>query len=269
MPERTPSARAAPHPAPRAAASFGAVSFGAVAGAYAAVRPTYPDALFAWLAATSPGRALAWDCATGTGQAAVTLAAHFDGVVATDLSAAQLAHARPHPRVRYAVAPAEASPLDDASADLVTVAQALHWFDRDRFFAEAERVLRPGGLLAAWTYGLFESTPDVDRIVRHYHDDVLGPYWSSARHLVNEGYASIRFPLEPVAVPPFAMTAPWTLDRVVGYLATWSARQACLDATGQDPLPAVRAALTAAWGDPERARPIRWSLAVYVRRKPG
>src|SRR5690606_9022572 len=179
--------------------------FGAVAADYAAFRPTYPDALFAWLADASPRRALAWDCATGNGQAALALAAHFDAVVATDVSAEQLAHAPPHPRVRYAVAPAEVSPLEDASADLVTVAQAFHWFGRDAFFAEAARVLRPGGLLAVWTYGLFESTPDVDRVVRRYHDEALDGYWSPARRLVDDGYASVAFPFEPVGAPPFAM----------------------------------------------------------------
>jgi SAM-dependent methyltransferase len=242
--------------------------FGAVARAYASFRPTYPDALFAWLADASPGRARAWDCATGSGQAAVALAEHFAEVVATDASAEQLAHARPHPRVRYRVAPAEAGGLPDASADLVTVAQALHWFDLDAFFAEAGRVLRPRGLLAAWTYGLFESTPEVDRVVARYHDEALGAYWSPARRLVDEGYASIPFPWAPLDVPPFAMAARWTLDRLVGYLATWSARQAAVEATGEDPLPAVHEALAAAWGDPAQARAIRWPLAVHVRRKP-
>ena len=242
--------------------------FGAVARAYAAFRPTYPDALFAWLAAESPSLALAWDCATGSGQAALALATHFEHVVATDASADQLAQARLHPRIRYAVAPAEASPLDDASADLVTVAQALHWFDRDAFFAEAERVLRPGGLLASWTYNLFESTPEVDRVIRRYHDEALGPHWSPARRLVDEGYASVVFRWAAVEVPLFAMEARWTLDQLTGYLATWSARQAYREATGEDPQPAVRDALAAVWGDPERERLIRWPLAVHVRRKP-
>ena len=242
--------------------------FGAVAADYAAFRPTYPDALFAWLAAESPGRTLAWDCATGNGQAALALAAHFDAVVATDVSAEQLAHAPPHPRVRYAVAPAEASPLADASADLVTVAQALQWFDLDAFFAEAGRVLRPGGLLAAWTYSLLAVTPEVDRIVERYYRETLGPYWAWERRLVEEGYASVAFPFDPVAVPPFAMAARWTLDQIVGYLATWSARRAYVEATGEDPLPAVRAALAAVWGDPGEAREVRWPLFVRACRKP-
>jgi len=242
--------------------------FGAVARAYAAFRPTYPDALFAWLAAESPGRALAWDCATGNGQAAAALAEHFEAVAATDASAEQLAHARPHPRVRYAVAPAEASGLPDVAADLVTVAQALHWFDLDAFFAEAGRVLRPGGLLAVWTYALFESTPEVDRVVDRYHDEVLGEYWSPERCLVDEGYAGLPFPWEPVAVPSFAMEARWTLEQLTGYLATWSARQTYIEATGEDPLPAVRDTLAAVWGEPEREVPIHWPLALHVRRKP-
>lgn len=242
--------------------------FGTVARAYAPFRPTYPEALFAWLAAESPSCALAWDCATGNGQAAATLAAHFDAVVATDASAEQIAHARPHPRVRYHVAPAEASPLGDAAADLVTVAQALHWFDRTAFFAEAGRVLRPGGLLAVWTYALFETTPEVDRIVAHYYRDVLGPYWAWERKLVEEGYASVVFPFAPVEVPPSAMTARWTLDGLTGYLATWSARQAYREATSEDPLPAVRAALEAAWGNPAAERLVTWPLAVRACRKP-
>lgn len=242
--------------------------FGGLADGYAAFRPTYPEALFAFLAAESPGCALAWDCATGSGQAALALAAHFERVVATDASAAQLAHARPHPRIGYAVALAEASPLAAASADVVTAAQALHWFDRDAFFAEVDRVLRPGGLLAVWTYGLFESTPAVDAVVARYHDETLGSYWSPARRLVDEGYASIAFPFAPVEAPPFAMAARWTLGRIIGYLSTWSARQTCIEATGEDPLPAVRDALAVAWGAPEQARTIRWPLAVHVRRKP-
>jgi ubiquinone/menaquinone biosynthesis C-methylase UbiE len=242
--------------------------FGAVACAYASFRPTYPGALFAWLAAESPARALAWDCATGSGQAAVALAEHFSEVIATDASPEQLANARAHPRVRYRVAPAEASGLPDAVADLVAVAQALHWFDLDAFFAEAGRVLRPGGLLAAWTYGLFESTPAVDRVVEGYYRETLGAYWVWERRLVEEGYASVVFPFEPVAAPPFAMEARWTLDRLTGFLATWSARQACIEATGEDPLPALHEALAAVWGDPAQERTIRWPLAVHVRRKP-
>lgn len=239
--------------------------FGAQAATYAASRPAYPAALFAFLAAESPRREHAWDCATGNGQAAVALAAHFEHVAATDASADQLAHAARHPRVRYRVAPAEASGLEGASVDLVTVAQALHWFDRPAFFAEVGRVLRSGGLLAVWTYALAAITPAVDRVTDQLYRQTLRGYWSPARRQVEEGYAGFAFPFEPVAVPAFAMEEPWTLDRWIGYLRSWSALEAYRKATGEDPVP--YAALAAAWGAAE-TRLVRWPLTLYVRRKP-
>ena len=118
--------------------------FSAQADAYARFRPTYPDALYAWLAARVATRALAWDCGTGNGQAAVALAAHFARVVASDPSRDQIAHAMAHERVHYVVASAEQPPEEVMGADLVTVAQALHWFDFARFYPALERVLKPG-----------------------------------------------------------------------------------------------------------------------------
>ncbi|HYE94667.1 MAG TPA: class I SAM-dependent methyltransferase [Rubricoccaceae bacterium] len=242
--------------------------FGTLAAGYAAHRPTYPGALFVWLAAQAPARERAWDCATGSGQAAVALADHFAEVVATDASADQIAHARPHPRVRYAVAPAEASGLERGAFDLVTVAQALHWFDRPAFYAEVERVLKPGGLLAVWMYNFLVVAAGVDRVVEHFYRDVLGPYWAFERKHVEEGYASMTFPMEPVEPPAFEMEARWTLDDLVGYLSTWSALKTCRAQTGSDPLPGVAEALAEVWGDPGERRAIRWPLALYVRRKP-
>lgn len=239
--------------------------FGAFADTYAAFRPAYPDALFAWLADHAPATEHAWDCATGSGQAALALALHFGRVTATDASAAQLARATPHPRVTYRQAPAEASGLPDDSADLVTVAQALHWFDRPAFFAEVERVLRPGGLLAVWTYALATVSPEVDRVTDVFYRQTLAGYWSPARRQVEEGYASFDFPFEPVPVPPFAMEMAWPLERWVGYLRSWSAVGAYRKATGEDPVPAD--ALAEAWGAAETRR-VRWPLTLYVRRTP-
>lgn len=156
--------------------------FGSVAGAYAHYRPTYPAPLFAWLAGMTPARQRAWDCATGTGQAAIGLAAHFTEVVATDASASQLAAARPHPGVHYRLAEAENSGLEADSLDLVTVAQAAHWFDRPRFFSEVERVLRPGGVLAVWSYGIPELEGEgPDALLQHFYADIVGPYWPPRR----------------------------------------------------------------------------------------
>jgi SAM-dependent methyltransferase len=240
--------------------------FSGHAGSYARHRPTYPPALYAWLAELAPARDAAWDCGTGSGQAAVALAAHFATVTATDPSAEQVAHAAPHPRVRYAVAPAEASGLADASADLVTVAQALHWFDLPAFYAEARRVLGPGGVLAAWSYDLMHVAPEVDVVVRRLYLDVVGPYWPPERALVEDGYRGIPFPFAEVEPPPLEMSAAWALDDLVGYMGTWSATQRFRAATGADPVAEHLPELRAAWGDPAAVRGVRWPLGIRVGR---
>jgi ubiquinone/menaquinone biosynthesis C-methylase UbiE len=126
---------------------------------YRIFRPAYPPELFAFLASIASPEGLVWDCGTGNGQAAIALAEHFTHVFATDASEEQIRQAEPHPRVEYAVAPAERCPLPDGSANLVTVAQALHWFDLDQFNTEVKRVCHPGGFLAVWTYDLHAVNP--------------------------------------------------------------------------------------------------------------
>jgi SAM-dependent methyltransferase len=233
---------------------------------YARFRPTYPDALFSWLVSVVPGRDCAVDVATGNGQAARLLAPHFARVVALDASAAQIAEAPAHPQVQYRVAPAEATGLDAASVDLLTVAQAFHWLDQPRFFAEAGRLLRPGGVLAVWCYGLTRITPAVDAVVQHLYGDLLGSYWEPERRLVEDGYGGVTFPFDPIEAPPFEMTAQWQLADLLGYLRTWSALKAFVRARGSDPLVALAPDLAAAWGDPG-ARLVRWPLAVHARRR--
>src|SRR5262245_43513302 len=158
------------------------------ASLYTRFRPTYPGALFDFLANSSPRRRLAWDCATGGGQAATSLAERFERVVATDASPQQLAEAKPHPRIDYRTATAEASGLQDRSAQLVTVAQAVHWFDLDRFYAEVRRVLAPNGLLAVWCYCHSAISPELDALILHFYRDIVGPYWTSERKLIESGY---------------------------------------------------------------------------------
>jgi SAM-dependent methyltransferase len=241
--------------------------FSAHAGDYARFRPTYPEALFAWLAAAAPGRACAVDVATGNGQAALLLAQHFARVVALDASATQVAEAPAHPHIQYGIAPAEATGLDPASADLLTAAQAFHWFDHPRFFAEAARLLRPGGVLAVWCYGLARITPEVDAVVQHLYGEVLGSYWEPERRLVEDGYRGVSFPFEPVEAPPFEMSAAWDLAALLGYLRTWSALKAFARARGSDPLAALAPDLARAWGDDPAPRPVRWPLSLHARRR--
>lgn len=235
---------------------------------YAKFRPGYPDALFDWLSNQSAGHDLAWDVGCGSGQAAVPLAARFDHVVATDLSAAQISQATLHPQVEYRVAPCDASGLPAGRCDLVTVAQAIHWFDFDAFYAEATRVLKPGGLLAAWTYQLLRGEPAINAAIEAFYAEVLTPWWPPQRRWVELGYAGMPFPFAVLPAPTFEIRLSWTLDDLVNYVGTWSAVQRCLAETGADPTRNLMERLKPHWGTPESSREIIWPIALLAGRKP-
>jgi len=238
--------------------------FSRAAADYATFRPHYPDALFDFLASRTAGRDLAWDCGTGSGQAALGLARHFNRVVATDASAAQIAYATPHSGVEYGVATAERSGLADRTVDLVTAAQALHWFDLAAFYAEARRVLVPGGVLAVWCYDLLETEPSVDRILRRFYSETVGPFWPPERRLVETGYRTVPFPFAEFPVPAFAMEHPMTLAQLGGYVRTWSATMRHVEARNHDPVDALLEEVAPYWGD---TRTTRWPLAVRAGRQ--
>ena len=235
--------------------------FSKQAADYAKFRPRYPKELFRWLASVAPSTGLAWDCATGSGQAAVELAEVFDRVIATDASEKQITNAESHPRVEYRVAPAEESGIESNTVDLITVAQALHWFDLERFYAEARRVLRPGGTLAATAYKLATITPEIDVIVNRYYSDIVGPYWPAERVLV-ERFEDLPFAFPEMEAPRFAMVADWKVEQLLGYLRTWSATQRFMAAEMRDPLEEIEGELRKAWED--KARRVVWPLAVRV-----
>ncbi len=240
--------------------------FSGHAADYRTFRPTYPPDLFAFLASIAPARELVWDCGTGSGQAAVVLADHFARVFATDASAEQVANAAPRPNVEYAVAPAEKCPLPDACADLVTVAQALHWFDLARFYCEVGRVCKPGGVLAVWTYDLHAVNAEVDPVLARLQTEFVGPYWPPERALVDAGYRTIPFPFAEVPTPEIEMTAAWNLPTLLGYMNTWSATKRFVAANGFNPLERLAAEFATAWGDPRVVRTVRWRLALRCGR---
>jgi SAM-dependent methyltransferase len=240
--------------------------FSDISAAYAAFRPRYPDALFDLLAAAAPAREAAWDCGTGSGQAALGLARHFARVFATDASDAQIAHATLHPRVTYRVAPADASGLEDRSVDLVAAAQAVHWFDRPRFWAETRRVLRPSGVVAIWTYWFFSIAPELDAIVQRFYKHTVGPFWPPERRLTEDRYRTIEFPFTEFTVPEFTIEQRLTLEDVAGYIRTWSATRAFVQQHGRDPVETLVAELAPLWGDPRTPRLARWPVAVRAGR---
>jgi SAM-dependent methyltransferase len=238
--------------------------FSGHAADYAKFRPGYPEALFDWIAAQTPGHDLAWDCGCGNGQASLPLAARYRRVAATDFSAEQIAQATPHPKVDYRVAPAEASGLPDRCADLVTIAQALHWFDFDKFYAEARRVLKPGGAIVAWTYQLLRGEPEINARLDDFYRNTLGPHWPPERKWVDLAYRGLPFPFEEIAAPAFEIRLRWSLADLVAYVGTWSATRRCIQAEGRDPMPALRARLAPVWGAGERE--IVWPIAVKAGR---
>ncbi len=233
--------------------------FSGHAGSYAEARPGYPDALFEWLASQCEERALAWDCATGSGQAAVRIAEHFNRVIATDASAAQLANAKRAANVDYRVAPAESSGLEDASVDLVTVAQALHWFDIAAFYAEARRALKPGGAIVAWGYHLTRVSAEVDRAIDMFDREIIGPYWPPERRYIDARYRDLPFPFDRFDVPEFDMRLAWNRKQFLGYIATWSAVQRYRQAKGHDPMAWLENEIAAYW-NPDEVREVSWPM---------
>ena len=249
--------------------------FSGHAATYREARPLYPDALFDWLGTQTPKRDLVWDAGCGNGQASIALSARFARVFATDPSATQIENAKPCANVEYRVEPAEACSLAARSADLVTVAQALHWFDFGRFFAEAERVLKPHGVLAAWAYSDCRVTPAIDVLKDRVYVDLTGPFWPPERTFIEAGYRTIPFPFgadapfTEIGAPAFVMSVEWDATQFLAYLRSWSATQRYIKANGADPVATVERDLVAAWGDPGTRREVRWDFHVRCGRLRG
>ena len=241
--------------------------FSAHAATYADARPHYPAEMFEWLAKQCPRRRLAWDAGCGNGQASVALAELFSEVYATDPSEAQIANAIPHERVHYEVESAEECQLGDHTANLVTVAQAYHWFDHARFCQEARRVLASDGVVALWSYAESRVSPEVDPVVDELHHRTLGADWPPERQHVLDRYRDLPFPFRAIPSPAFEMRAEWNLHQYLAYLSSWSAAQRFQKRTGADPVAAIGDDMRAAWGDPDSVRTVEWPLLLLVGRR--
>ncbi len=241
-------------------------AFSDVAERYAAQRPRYPARLFQILGGLAPATHTAWDCGTGNGQAAIGLSAHFEKVYATDISGEQIAQAIPHAHIDYRVAPAENSGLVDNSVDLISIAQALHWFDLPCFYKEVRRVLRRGGLIAAYGYSWFYLSVELDELTNQWLLKPVESYWSPNNRLLWDGYLTIPFPFEPVAAPPLALHLAWNLDELFSYYLTWSSARRKQAKEGDNFIVAARRAFAVAWGDPQHRRHVVMPLAVRLGR---
>ncbi len=228
---------------------------------YARWRPGYPPELYEWLASLVEHHDLAWDCATGNGQAARGLAGHFGRVVATDASLDQLAHREASaPSIAFHAAEATHSALAPGSVDLVSVAQAIHWFDLEPFEAEVRRVLRPGGVLAAWTYQRFRIEPAIDEVVTAFAEGTVGPFWPPQRRHVDARYATLGLSLDPIEAPEISMLASWTFEQLMAYVRTWSAVRRWWEEHGRDPVVDLERELEPLWAPREGVKEIRWRM---------
>lgn len=236
------------------------------ADGYAAHRPTYPPAFAAALASLVPARRLALDVGCGTGQMSVLLADAFETVLATDPSADQIAHATPHPRVRYQQAPAELAVSPRGSIDLVVAAQAAHWFDLPAFYAAVREMAAPGAAIALVTYGVMRIADPVDQRFQRFYGPEMGAYWPPERRHVETGYRDFPFPFDELPFPSSAIERDWTLDDLFGYVDTWSAIRQATAAGAGALIESFRTDMRTLWGDPQRTRRIRWPLSGRIGR---
>ncbi len=244
-----------------------ASAFAQTATTYAAHRPRYPEALWDWVVAQCASKASAWDVGCGNGQASVALGDRFDHVLASDVSAEQIAAAQPHPNVTYQAVSAEDAQIAPASLDLVCAAQALHWFDLARFWPLVHRALKPDGLFVAVSYGLFEIDREIDSISAQCFHQVVSPYQSAANHSIGDAYKGVQFPFAMLNAPAFAIEIDWSLDQFLAYASTWSAVTRMRKEAGVDPMPSYRAALEPVWGSAPRR--VRMPLVLKAGRVPG
>ena len=229
--------------------------FSTQAAIYTQFRPHYPREIFAWLASQVSSHYTAWDCATGNGQAAAGLADYFSRVIATDASASQIDKAPQFSTIEFRVASAEKSGLANASVDLVTVAQAAHWFDHEAFAAEVQRVLRPEGVIALWCYELQSVTPEIDAVIHKLYDDILDGYWPPERRHIETGYREIPFPFEEITPPAFILNTQWRVEQELGYMRSWSSAAHYLNKHHSDPVSLIENGIAPRLGrtDPHRA----------------
>lgn len=227
---------------------------------YAKYRPAYPQELYDYLKSLPVDFHTAWDCGTGNGQAAVELATFFDHVIATDPSEKQIQNAQSHPRIDYRVASAEDFSSEE-KINLITVAQAFHWFKHERFADVIKKTAAPDAHLVVWSYANAFVSPEVDQAVHHLYEEILGPYWDPERKIVESGYQSISMPFQELKVPQIEMTADWTVEHFIGYLSTWSALQKYIALNGKNPLETEAVKIMNAWGA-AKTRKVSWPLSI-------
>ncbi|MDQ4074134.1 MAG: class I SAM-dependent methyltransferase [Thermoproteota archaeon] len=237
---------------------------------YSFSRPLYPDNLFQYLSEITPNKDLAWDCATGNGQAAISLCKYFKKVIASDASKGQIDNRFEkdnNSNIDYDVFPAENANIRDNSVDLITVAQAIHWFDFEDFYREVRRVSkRNNGIIAIWSYGMHKVTPEIDRISEKLNvgGDILGNYWSPETKYIKENYETIPFPFREISSPKFEIKVNWNLEEIFNYMNTWSSVKRFQREKGYSPLDLVKKDIKNLWGKEDEHKLVRWNINLRI-----
>ena len=243
--------------------------FGGHAALYEAARPTYPQALYEYITRLCATTERVWDCATGTGQAARPLAKYFDTVFATDVSEQQISEAKGSENILYSTQSSESTNFSDNTFDLVTVAQALHWFDYEKFWNEVDRVLKPQGVFVAWGYDWTKINFDIDFLLQDNLYSLLDVYWNPKAKILWGGYETeeVKFPYERIDTPAFSIELNWNLDQLFQYFLSWSSVQAYIKENGTELIENAKAHVTTVWGDPNETKLIQWPIHMLVGRK--
>jgi ubiquinone/menaquinone biosynthesis C-methylase UbiE len=242
-------------------------NFSIQANVYSKYRPTYPPELFEYLSKLTPEHQLAWDCGTGNGQAAIGLTKYYTTIYATDPSEQQIKNVFSNTQIIYKVEKAEQSSLPDTSVDLITVAQALHWFDFDLFYTEVKRVLKQNGIIAIWAYGVPVISTEIDSVIEHFHNEVVGEFWQPENRLINLKYSTIPFPFRELQPPCFKIQKILSLNELLGIIRSWSATQKFIDEKKVNPLELIKIKLQPHWGNEESKRVVTWPLILKIGQK--
>jgi len=224
-------------------------NFSSVADLYAQYRPSYPQKLFDFLYSIVRCHNNAWDVGTGNGQVAFELSKSFHQVMATDISQAQIDKALKVPNILYSIQPAEETNFPDDIFNLITVAQAIHWFDFERFYKEVVRVSKPDAVLCAIGYGVLRFHYPIDEVIQVFYKEIVGPYWDSERKYIDEAYKTIPFPFEEISSPELTISYNWTFAQLIGYFNTWSAVKHYMHDKQENPVDIIKPELHRYWGD--------------------
>jgi SAM-dependent methyltransferase len=234
-------------------------NFSTDSGQYKKYRPTYPRELYEFLISIVADKKIALDCGTGNGQVAHKLSQYFETVYATDISILQIEKATKKQNIVYDIQAAEKTSFPDATFDLITVAQAIHWFNFNDFYREVERTLKKDGILAVFGYGLIKTFNEADKIIRRFYTEIVGPYWDIERKYIDDKYESIAFPFKKIEAPEFKIKLNWNFEHLINYLKTWSAVQHYKKDKGHDPIDIIYDDLKKCWGE-EIKHPVEFPI---------